>query len=287
MYYRPLSETFHDFLEFLAVQSLGDSWWKKQANPPHILVRYAEEYNVRKKEESLIDVCKEPDGSMSAIPTGPNLFWLLFCYDLFIIRNNNNLSDELIQRLKDRRHFQGARYELAIAAIFLRAGFDINWIKKDVNQTCEFEAIHRKTGIKVEVEAKSKIRRGVLHEPIGPKSRQGISKLLKDALKKKSTAEIPMIICIDVNLCFTSESYRNKPILNEVKRAIGTLSQGKDGFNLLMVTSFPFHYDNFDKVADPPESIIVLPLNNEWLHPDVYADLERSLDTYSIIPEAI
>lgn len=226
---------------------------------------------------------------MSAILTGPNLFWLLFCYDFFLLIHKKALPNELIQRIKDRQYFQGARYELAVAAIFLRAGFEIQWINKDAakGKACEFIATHKKTGIKVEVEAKSKKRSGVLHESIGPDSKQGIPNLLRDALKKKGTANIPMIIFIDGNLPFTPGSALEKPIFNETKRAIGILPKDKDSFNLLVITNFPYHYDNFDVIAAPHESLFVFPFNNAWLDSNLLADLQNSLNTYSKIPEKI
>lgn len=65
---------------------------------------------------------------------------------------------KLIERLKCRDGFQGARYEIAMAASLVRAGCDVNWINpKDAVfgvKTCELIATHRLTGVSFDVEAK-------------------------------------------------------------------------------------------------------------------------------------
>src|SRR5579864_1730415 len=73
----------------------------------------------------------------------------------------------LIRRLRDREKFQGARYEVFVAASFARAGFEIELLDDAIKNTkhCEFVATHRHTRTRVFVEAKSRRRRGVLHEP--------------------------------------------------------------------------------------------------------------------------
>ena len=226
------------------------------------------------------------------MPSGPDLFWLSFCYDLFCLLNKNVLSLDLINRLKDSQHFQGARYELAVAAIILRANCDIKWINKDdfSNKTCEFKATHKTSGIKFVVEAKSKKRPGVLNEPGIPLPEcesKGFASLLKDALKKDVPSGAFFVIFVDDNLPFSVCSPENKAILREVKRAIGTLSEDKDIFNLLVITSFPFHYGENNIPALPPENLIVLPNNNDYLPEAIFKDLGLSLKTYAKIPEEI
>ena len=73
------------------------------------------------------------------------------------------LPDSLIKRLKDFHKFQGARYEILVAAVFTRAGFDIEWIDdtKASGKHPEFIATHKRTGRKIAVEAKSRRRPGI------------------------------------------------------------------------------------------------------------------------------
>lgn len=253
----------------------------------HILYCYAKEYARCKQVGSLKDVRLESDGSMSAIPNGRSLFWLLFCYDIFILTHCNSLSIQLLERIKQQKCFQGARYELAVAAIFLRAGFEIRWIDTSNDKTCEFEATHKKTGIKVGVEAKSRNRKGVLHEPPGSSSKRGLDDLLRDAIKKRTPNGIPLIIFLDVNLPFTSGQALTKPLVTEVARAIGTFPKNGDLFTLFVVTNFPFHYDDLDGIAAPPENVIVFPHNNVALDQVVLDDLQKSLNRYTLIPEEV
>lgn len=282
-------QTFHDFIEELAIDTLGLDWVIKQQNPPHILIRHAKSYFLKKSNGSLTDIRKEEGGSFSAIPGNNDLYWLSFCYDLFVLVHKKVLPNELIKRLKNHQEFQGARYELAVAAIFLRAGFEIEWVDTDkqTGKSCEFIATHEATGIKVGVEAKSKKRKGAIHEEPGDASKRGISDLLRDAKKKKNDENAPLAIFIDVNLPFDFGPSLQKPIFNEVKKAIGTLPEDKDSFNLLVITNFPFYYDDCDKKISLPEHITVLPFNNSWLNPILRDDLEIGIKRYSFIPEEI
>ena len=103
--------------------------------------------------------------------TGPAKAHLCFSYDLYWLPLVNKLPLSLITRLKQFQAFQGARYEILIAAVFARAGFDIEWIDdvKAKGKHPEFIATHRQTKKKVGVETKSRKRQGSYNFAISAK----------------------------------------------------------------------------------------------------------------------
>lgn len=100
----------------------------------------------------------DDDVSTGHTLTGPAKAYQCFGYDLYWLQLIHKLPDSVIERLKDFRAFQGARYEVLIAAIFARAGFEIEWIDDDnaSGKHPEFIATHKITGKKVGVETKSR-----------------------------------------------------------------------------------------------------------------------------------
>jgi hypothetical protein len=72
-----------------------------------------------------------------------------------------------MKRLRDRDQFQGARYEIAIAAIFARLDCEIRFIDEDETlrgkKRVELVATHRPSGQSIAVEAKSRHRAGVIN----------------------------------------------------------------------------------------------------------------------------
>ena len=121
------------------------------------------------------------------------------------IQSEGKFPPDMLKKLRKHQTFQSFRYEITVAAIMVRAGFKIEWYEpsgKEGEKRSEFVAVHRCTGLKVTVEAKSLRRDGVLHEeglldPTDVKAKQ-IAKLLKKAEKKKETG-IPHLIFIDIN----------------------------------------------------------------------------------------
>lgn len=73
----------------------------------------------------------DDDVSTGYTLTGPAKAYQCFGYDLYWLQRVHKLPDSVIERLKDFRALQGARYEVLIAAIFASAGFEIEWIDDD------------------------------------------------------------------------------------------------------------------------------------------------------------
>ena len=53
--------------------------------------------------------------------------WFRLGYDLYLIKHNAKLQRKILDRLRDKRQFQGARLELCVTASMVAAGFEINY----------------------------------------------------------------------------------------------------------------------------------------------------------------
>jgi hypothetical protein len=160
----PQEQSFHEFLDALIGATLGKDWFQEQNKLP-----FADRHVVARWRMSLLSLVErpaaKPDGAH--IRTGAVEAYMHFGYDLYWLQIAHKLPERLVVRLKTREFFQGARYEVLVAAVFARAGFDIQWLDDDADaqeeKHCEFIATHKKTGTKLGVETKSRQRSGALH----------------------------------------------------------------------------------------------------------------------------
>jgi hypothetical protein len=79
-------------------------------------------------------------------------------HDLYLLQKVDRLPDGLVNRLRNHDGFQGARYEIAIAAAFVKCDFEIEWIGDLRVKHPEFIARNKQTGEEVAVETKSRRR---------------------------------------------------------------------------------------------------------------------------------
>ncbi len=134
---------------------------------------------------------------MAATMNGDLVAFLSFAYDLFTLADNAEVQKSLFDRLRKPDQYQGARYEMFVAASLLRAGFKIAFEDESDSTTshCEFTATSNQTSRSFSVEAKSRHRKSPDDEAT-PKS--GMYRLMQRALAKKASHE--RIIFADVNM---------------------------------------------------------------------------------------
>jgi hypothetical protein len=119
---------------------------------------------------------------------------------------SHRLPDGLAKGLKDFSAFQGARYELLIAAVFTRAGFDIGWIddEKAPGKHPEFIATHKRTGKKIGIETKSRRRPGAMNYigNVSPEThlKGDVFDLYDKAVQQAPGDDMPFLIFIDSNV---------------------------------------------------------------------------------------
>jgi hypothetical protein len=203
------------------------------------------------------------------------------------------------KRLRRPTESQGARYEVAVAATMIRAGFDLQLEnEKDSNRRHpEFLATHRKTGQVLAVEGKSRHLPGVLGRAGRPIERErfrlDIRGLLRDALAKPVAH--PYAIFIDANMPPDFAREERQEWLGDVDRAVGLLDHGFNdlgirigsGFNFLAITNVPHHYG---RPGEPPPNPLFYRLVSSVAqqllpHPEVLGDIERSPQLIDRVPQ--
>ena len=268
MHYSQKWKTFHDFLFYYIKNCLGAEWGKSELNKEtsevHPLLQwYKKVCEFQKKHFS-------EDGEVSsAVCTGIVGSYLALAYNLYVLRHHSKLQEKLLQRLKNKDQFQGALYEVYVAASFIKAGFDIEFEDEDDRSKthCEFTAMHKKTKKKYSVEAKSRHRTGFLGQK-GEKLnaeeiKLRIGKLLNNALKKHANHE--RIVFLDVNMPPSEEKLFKVNWFNPLVKIIGKvekdqIADGKEVPAYLFFTNHPAHYAGDDKV-DPSRNFYFSAIN--------------------------
>jgi len=203
------------------------------------------------------------------------------------------LPKRLRERLRLRDQFQGARYEAAIAATFIRCGFKLTWNENKAVKGPEFIADHPATGDSFAVEVKSRHRPGVLHaagtaaEPEAVAA--NIEGLFVDALRH-NPGDRPFAVFIDVNVPPQVALPDGRPRWAlDVERIVAPYQQNADAvapFALLAVTNALWHYQNSDEVAQKQQSVLFVPLHStyEIKRSDTFLALLRALQQPGGVP---
>jgi hypothetical protein len=251
VYRRPIEETFHLFILRRFSEILTQKWIESEEKKdnPHTLVRWFQEtqgnVSVSNPESKNLLRGVKMSGNMRAL--------LALAYDFYSLQHCiAPVPQKLLNRLRDENQFQGARYEIAVAGLACRAGFNIKWIN-DEGKHCEFIGTHKVTGDKAAFEAKSHHRGGVLgrdgvFDPESAKTK--IIDHIKEALKQTKTEDMPLIVFDDLNLPLSSgvpldEKKWFKEVEDHLEK-FGFLSSSEfSRCAVLIVTNFSwhFHYD--------------------------------------------
>jgi hypothetical protein len=135
---------------------LGRDWCaaevKKPAQERHQIIRLAEKVGDFQRRHSV-----KQGEVYKAVATAPASAYLQIAYDLYVLKHNTGLQKFMIDRLKQKELFQGACYELYVAASLIKGGFSVEY-EDEADKTrshCEYIATHNETGKKFSVEAKS------------------------------------------------------------------------------------------------------------------------------------
>lgn len=261
---RPLDETFHLFLLRRFAETLGKDWRDQQLREKvehqHPLFIWCEEVDqvIQKASnpaEKFTIRSVEMTGNMKAL--------LSLSYDFYSLNHcSAKPLPKLLKRLKNKNQFQGARYEIAVAGIVARSGFDITWMNDDSQKHSEFIATHKITKQKIGFEAKSHSRDGVLGKEGAfdvEKSRVKIMDHVREAIEQ-SNKELPIIIFDDLNLPLTPETLTSE---KEWFKQIDIQLQHFNFFDMnkttnygaMFITNFSWHFH--DKVPLKENEVVV------------------------------
>ena len=256
--------TFHQLILRNLKLTLGEEWWDIESSKPakekHYIKRCYDELKGSDTREDL-DIKAVDKHTRTMLTTGDTQALLSLAFDVYLLTHRNYMPEEWIERLRGREAYQGVRYEIGVASLFVRIDCELEFYdpnERNENnkqpKRAEFIALHRETGNRVAVEAKSRQRDGVLHHPGTPNYRRAVRGDITDLYKKallKVTDGLPLIVFIDVN----SPTEANKTIDQaqwyiDVRRSFESRpepsSENPDKHTALFVTNYSSHYQGND-----------------------------------------
>lgn len=298
-YNRPPHETFHQFIIDILRLTLGKEWWNNELRLPeeqrHFIVKcFLKFYEWQKKKS--VKQKKVTEKIWAAKPDGWTKSLLALAFDVCSLVHTHHLPEQLSKRLKNRNEYQGARYEIAIAAILARLGCNIRFLDEKEKLTikhCEFVAMDQKTGASVAVEAKSRHRPGILHTPGIRKEEKllkgDVQRLLKEALEQ-NPGDKSFMIFIDINSPPTpgvkmEEKQWFKDIVKMMQSYGGPTRENPAPYNGIFLTNYSYHYQT-EKEAEPGEHLSIIPFHSKFPlpGPDFLKMLSSALANYGNVP---
>lgn len=151
-------KTFYDFLSNHIKQIIGGDWGNSEIAKPlherHPILQWYDKICALQASH-----VKEPGAVFSAPETGAVSAYYRLSYNLYLIAHNGkDIETRLFERLKNKDLFQGALFEIQVAAWLINAGFELEFEDESDGKTthCEFTATYTPTNEKFSVEAKSR-----------------------------------------------------------------------------------------------------------------------------------
>jgi hypothetical protein len=292
------TETFHEFLINLLTSILANPWHEQQlARRPedrHIILKWIGALS--DETQQTIPPDHQAGERYEAKLTGQIQELIALAYDVYCLLEADRLDWEVRDRLKTDDQFQGARYELAVAAIFIRSGFDIEWLdqRKGPGKRCEFIATHRVTGDVTAVEAKSRHRAGTLQQPGPPPdlaSLWGDVRRLYIKAIAKDPKDKPFAIFIDINLPHQPELHNlDKTWIPEVftmvTEHLTSLLPAPAPFSALFITNYAWHFQGRDLPKAGEHCFIQPKLSlHPWKHQSTFDAIGNALLRYGVVPD--
>jgi SEC-C motif len=227
-------KTFHDFLLDYIKIVIGGEWGNAEIAKP-----FEERHPVLQWYQKICDYQRTfiaEQGKVSTAPmTGAVSAYMHLSYDLYALDHAVEVQDLLLVRLRNRDNFEGARYEVRVAATLLRAGFDLELEDEQDSSTThvEFTATHKRTGKKFSVEAKQR-----------ESDRIRINRLLYRALKKN--AKHARIVFTDINEPDSNADEMPPKFMRHAEDKMRAYERDAQGKLLppayIIVTNTPWHF---------------------------------------------
>jgi hypothetical protein len=207
--------------------------------------------------ERLLSLRDAENKDPAASQIGAGAAWFRFAYDLHTIADNAKLEAIMKRRLLEVGSFQGARHELAVAALCITAGFNLQFEDETDNTKTHFEfvAVDRFSETRVAVEAKSRHRFGVKGftrgKDVPPGSTVGIRDLMLSAYKK--VTDLPFYVFVDLNLPAANDEEVWKGWNTELDKTMWELDQ--EGYfdpaidNGMFFVNDPSHYLRDERIG--------------------------------------
>ncbi len=269
---RPAHETFHEFIISHLRDELGPSWWYEQSQleEPHFLFKCFTQFSEWKKRNAEIEDNRVDNNTFYALTDGWSKTLASLAFDVCSLEHKKQLPVHLMNRLRNKEAYQGAHYEIAVAAIFSRLDCDIEFLdeEKRTDKHCEFFATHKPTNTLIAVEAKSRHRAGVKNT-IGTLNQKKLLKgdvqqLFNKALKQ-NPKDKPFFVFIDVNSPLTPNvPLPEKQWFKDIKKMMDTYGaptpDKPDEFTAAVFTNFSPHFQE-DQQSSANEYFGIYPLH--------------------------
>src|SRR4030042_2306879 len=292
---RPVTETFHEFVLNIFAEASGAKWFAeeklKQEADRHIMANWYTELTERIRENKNPDL---PEDYLFSIKQSGNIRSLLaLSYDFYsLFHCGAKTLPGLLNRLKNKDNFQGARYEIAVGGLAVRAGFDIKWINLK-EKHCEFIGIHKVTKDKGAFEAKSHHREGVLgisgNDFDPEKARIKIVDHLREALGQAGE-DVSLVVFDDLNLPITSGAdILEKRWFKEGQDSLVKYDFLKNyqntNFGALFLTNFSWHFHKEIENHMENEVAVLFHAGNKYsLNPETIRFLKLAVEQYGFVP---
>ena len=275
--------SFEDFLRGYLRETLGFDWWKAEMAKP-VIARHPIAQWQAHAEELMRDQAPDERSRYGIPRDGLLTAYMTLAYDLHTIRQNIDFQARSVERLRQRDGFIGFRYELLVAATFVRAGFSVKPEDESDNSKRhpEFIAIHKNTGFTVAVEAKARNRRPSDRNPV----RVGVEDLVADAATKPPM-DIPYVVFVDVAM---PPEERDKPPswVDEVDQTVKDVVNKHGGFpgpfDWVFFTNIPHQYGATGE-ADPPRHWLGWQPRATRMPPAIQEAIVTAVQQYGRIPD--
>lgn len=291
---RPLRETLPDFLTDHLKYTFGKPWAEQQyamaEDKRHVVMRWW--FSVCELTNQMAGPGHNDGQWFKVEPSGDAMEFMSLADDLYRLRLAGALRPKLVNRLRHHAEFQGARYECAIAASFVRTGFEIAW-QTGAGKKCEFIATHKLTGESIAIEVKSRRRPGTLNESGEPRDRTTLRadvKHLYEKAREQCPADGPCGIFIDVNLPPESASDPTRiPWEQDIKSLLDEYPESQPDTpaieTCLIFTSFGWHYTGEER-AKGLRHVSTFPqyVQHRLTKMDTFVAILGAIQTYGQIP---
>jgi hypothetical protein len=290
-------------IEHFKSQVLGKKWLEDEERKPsdkqHIVTHWLSAWDELHQQAR----SQNPqNGERAYVPLSGEAQELLALADdtSRILQLEKRFPEKLRNRLRNRQEFEGARYEIAVAGVFIRCNFNIEWIDdrtgtaNKLGKRCEFNAVHKVTGETISVEAKRRRRQGTIHEggeAADPSElRANIDDLYKKAVDKKPE-DRAFAVFIDVNLPYEPKRQgMEKTWVGDVKATLEQYAKDNPSdpapFSFLFATNFAWHFSGRD-IAGATENFFVYLPETQTRFPvswETFDAIGRAVKDYGKLP---
>lgn len=240
----------------------------------------------------------EGNGRWSAIPNGYAQSLVSLAFDVYLLQHKKSLPDDWLRRLRLRDQYQGVRYEIAVASIFVRVGCTLEFYedRRGTAKHAEFKANDEATGATVAVEAKSRHRAGVIHQTgtfDEDKAIKGdLTGLFNNALQKDPEG-LPYVVFLDVNTPRDVNTPADQTrwfadVRKMITRQHTATASDPDTYALVTVTNYSHHYEGPELVT-ASQTCVIMPVFSTALFPGgsqgvFFLKLRTALDGYGFVP---